>query len=167
MADLAENALKNPRPLAGIALKLVGQDWQPFMPPAGHPHHLRFRMLWVQSVGQDYTEQKELLEKFFEETEEDVFVGNFTAMQNKETGRVQSYSVWSESVDTLLPKTDLVFFFQPKPGQEEGEIVAQGGWDRVCQVAGHLMERTNHYPERYWVKQFPSPEELKAIGMEE
>lgn len=93
MADLAERALTNPRPLAGIALHLVGQDWQPFLPPAGHPQHHRFKMLWIQSVGQDYTEQKELLEKFFEESGEDVFVGSFTAMQNKETGRVQSYSV--------------------------------------------------------------------------
>jgi len=161
--DLAEEALNNPRPLTGLALRLVGQEWQPFLPPADHPQHHRFKVLWLQSVGQHYKEQKELLEKSFETSGEDVFVASFMGMQSNETGQVQSYCVWSEGVDTLLPKTDVACFFRPGVAGKKGKTVAQVEWNRVCQVVGHLMERTDLYPERYRVKTFPSKEQLAAM----
>ena len=163
MVDLAEEAFQPPRPLLGLALRLEGDEWQPYLPPADHPLHSRFKRLWVQSMSHDYHDQKELLDKGFEKKGEDVFVGSFVVIQHKDTGRVRSYSVWSEGIDTLLPKTDLVFFVGPKPGQDDPGIVAEGQWDRVCQVVGHLMERTDFYPERYRVKEFPSQEQLAAI----
>ena len=42
-----------------------------------------------------------------------------------------------------------------------------GSWDRVRQAVGPLMERTEHYPARYRVRQFADPVELGAIGTEQ
>ena len=39
-------------------------------------------------------------------------------------------------------------------------------WERVAGVAGDLMEPQDLYPERYRVVEFPSDEQLAAIGGE-
>jgi hypothetical protein len=44
---------------------------------------------------------------------------------------------------------------------------AVGSCDRVRQAVGHLMERTEHYPARYRVRQFPDAGQLAVIGTEE
>jgi hypothetical protein len=163
MATLAEKALENPRPISGAAVRLEGDSWVPFLPDSEHPAHSRFRLLAVRSMAQDYAEQSELLKALHDENEEDVFVASFTAMQQKESGRVRSYCVWSEGIESLLPRTEEVFFFRPND-EGEGEIVAGGEWERVLQAAGHLMEPLGIYPERYRVKEFPTGEQLTQIG---
>ena len=40
----------------------------------------------MQSAGQDYSEQKELLDRLHEKTGEDVFVASYSVMQHKDTG---------------------------------------------------------------------------------
>ncbi len=37
-------------------------------------------------------------------------------------------------------------------------------WERVMQVAGHLMEPLNLYPPRYKVSEFPTEEQFRAMG---
>jgi hypothetical protein len=92
-----------------------------------------------------------------------VYVASFSALQNKETGRVTSYSVWSEGVDCLLPQTDAVMFFRPT-APDDGKIVAGGAWEHVRQIVGDLMEPLGTYPERYRVRGFPSPAQIERIG---
>jgi hypothetical protein len=40
-----------------------------------------------------------------------------------------------------------------------------GDWGRVMEVAGDLMELTEHYPLRYRVRTFPDKATLDAIGV--
>jgi len=47
---------------------------------------------------------------------------------------------------------------------ENDQIVAFGRWDAVQNVAGELVEKTDRYPVRFRVRQFPSPEQLEQIG---
>jgi hypothetical protein len=44
--------------------------------------------------------------------------------------------------------------------------VAFGPWERVREVAGRLMEPTEHYPPRFRVRGFPDAGQLAAIGNE-
>jgi hypothetical protein len=164
MAELSEEALNGPRPLLGLAVRQVDGRWQPYLPEPEHPLHHRFKALWLQSLAQDYAEQHELLARWFEKRNEDVFIAKFSVIQHKDTGQVQSYAVWSQGVDALLPRTDLVFFFRPDPakGQGEGDILS-GPWHRVREVVGSLMEPADTYPERYRVKQFPTRQQLAVI----
>jgi hypothetical protein len=112
----------------------------------------------------EYNDQKELLDQINESTSQDVFVASFSAVQQKETGRITSYSVWSEGVPTLLPETDDIVLLRADRAAEKVELAAAGSWDRVRQVAGELMEPLGMYPERYRVLEFPSSEQLDAIG---
>lgn len=45
--------------------------------------------------------------------------------------------------------------------------MARGRWDRVQSIVGHLMTETDDYPIRFFVDDFPTEEQLAAIGDEE
>lgn len=74
---------------------------------------------------------------------------------------VRGYRLWSDDADTLLPRANKVIFFQVGK-----DIVASGDWEKVEQIVGHLMEETDMYPIRYRVREFPTDEQLAAIGTE-
>jgi hypothetical protein len=155
-----EEHMQKPRPLSAIPVRLDGDTWLPYRPDPDSPLYGRFRLLSVQSTGQDYAEQGEVLKALHERTGEDVFVARYTAMKRED--EVVSYCVWSEGVDALLPRADEIFFFRPGAGGE-GEIVGDASWDAVAGVAGGLLEPCGLYPERYRVRSFPTPGQLTAI----
>jgi uncharacterized protein YtpQ (UPF0354 family) len=159
MASLAEKGFDHPRYLTCTALCLDGDDWVTWMPPKDHPHFAKFRLLEVKSLHGTYERQKELLATLHRREGTDQFVATYTVAKDN-TGTCVSYAVWSEGTDTLLPKTNKLFLLQDE------DLVASGDWDKVQQVFGHLMEETGLYPARYRVREFPSAEQLAAIGNE-
>ena len=101
MVKLAAKAMKEPRPISGIALRLDGDDWMPWMPAEDHPSYKAFQELQLQSFGQDYAQQKEMLDKLHEKNGEDVFVANFSAIKRPD-GKVFSYATWTDTANSLL-----------------------------------------------------------------
>jgi hypothetical protein len=147
-----------------VALRLVGDAWQSWLPESessalGKLHELRLR-----TIGMEYNDQKELLDQINMQTGENVFVASFSAVKHKDSGRVTSYSVWSEGVDTLLPESDDVLLLRPDGASQDVQVLAANGFDRVREVVGDLMQPLGTYPERYRVMEFPSDEQLKEIG---
>jgi len=143
---------------------VTGDDeWVPFLPGRSHPHHQKFKLLQVKTIGGGYGDQADALNALHEKTGKDIFVASFSALQKKETGEVRSYCVWSEGVVSFLPRTDDIFFFRPT-GSEEGDVVATAPWGKAEAVLGDLMKPVGLYPERYLVEAFPSDEQLDAFG---
>ena len=163
MCKIAKESFDKPRPISTIALRLEGDEWTPWLPAEDTPHFADLRELRLRTIGAEYNDQKELLDAMHDQAGEDVYVASFSALQNKETGRVTSYSVWSEGVHALLPQTDAVMFFRPT-APDNGKIVAGATWEHVRQVVGDLMEPLGLYPERYRVREFPSAAQLERIG---
>jgi len=161
LLSLVEQQMEKPRPLSAVPVRLDGKIWLPYRAGPESPLHERFRLLQVKSVGQDYAEQAEALNALHERTGEDKFVGSYLAI--KRGGEVVTYCVWSEGVDSMLPRTDEIYFVHGTGG-DKGEIAARGSWDRVMGVVGGLAEPCGLYPERYRVRVFPTPEQLAAIG---
>lgn len=167
MAALVEQFSDAPRPVSTLPIIFRDGQWTPWLPPEGHPHREAFRLLEIRSLHPDYAAQKELLDKLHEKQGEDVFVASYVTMEEKETKRWLNYSVWSEGVDTLLPRSQKVVFMRldpEDPSGQKGEMVAVGSWDDVVETLGHLLEPTDMTPPRYRVKQFPTQEELARIG---
>ena len=160
MVALAKKALEQPRALSGVAVRLDGDDWAPWMPDAGHPLYDEFRLLRMQTCGQDYAEQKELLDALHEKTGEDVFVASFSAIQHNSTGHRTSYCTWAKGLESLLPRAERILL----GGEDQQPIMAP--WEKVVEVAGDLMSPTEMYPQRYRVKEFPTAEQLAAMGNE-
>jgi uncharacterized protein YtpQ (UPF0354 family) len=158
MLKLAAEAMEQPRPISGIALRLDGDEWAPWLPGVSHPLYKDFQRLRLQSLGQDYAEQKELLDKLHERTGEDVFVATFSIVQTPD-GKLFSWAVWAAEVThALLPKTDVLML-----GRVGGEV-RMVEWQRVLALAGDLMEPMDIYPSRFRVREFPSKEQLTAMG---
>jgi len=164
MLNLAEEGLKHERYISGIALRLVDGDWEQWLPPEDHPLFDRFDRLRMHTIGQEYESQKGMLEAELQREGRDVFVASYSAMEQKSTGRISTYSVRGKDVPMLLPRTDLIMLVGPA-GDDQAATLASGRWEDVERVAGHLMEPQGLYPERYLVEIFPAVEQLRRIGI--
>ena len=158
MAELADKALDEARPMYGLALRLTDDEWVSWMPSEDHPLYEQFRRLEVKSLYGDYADQKELLDALHERNGTDLFVATYSAVE-KESGEVVSYAVWGEGIDTLLPKTHKLVLMG-----EDQQIRTVAGWDRIQEVLGYLFEGTELFPQRYRVMGFPTNEELARLG---
>lgn len=164
IAARARQALAEPRPISTIALRLENDEWQEWLPPSDHSLHQEFALLRMQSLGQQYAEQKELLEEHYRQNEKEVFVATFSAVRNTQTGGVNSYCVWSDgALQSLLPKTDFVYFFRPGAAESEGGIVASCPWEAFERDLRPLIEPLDLYPPRFRVRAFPSADQLKRL----
>jgi hypothetical protein len=108
-----------------------------------------------------YQQQMGSLTKLYEQKGKDLFVGKYTLNQ-RETGGYESSSVWSKTVPTLLPKTDLIAFFDPTKPESE-RVLGQAKWEEVMRIAGDLLLDTQMFPARFYVSKFPSEEQLGAV----
>jgi hypothetical protein len=108
-----------------------------------------------------YQEQTEKLTKLYEQKGKDLFIAKYTLNQ-RETGSYESYSVWSKTVATLLPKTDLIAFFDPTR-QESERLLGRAKWEEVLRIAGDLFLDTQMFPARFYVSKFPSEAQLAAV----
>ena len=160
MIALAKKAFEQPRTVSGVALRLVGDEWESWMPEADHPLFDEFRKIRMLSSGQDYSEQKELLDRLHEKTGEDVFVASYSVMQHKDTGHQLSYCVWTKDTVSLLPQTEWIVL------GGEGQAPIMAPWEKVVEIAGDLITPMGIYPERYRVEGFPTAEQLAAMGNE-
>ena len=164
MAKIAAETLNQPRPISTVAMRLEGETWQSWLPVPDSSLHAAFHELRLRTLGAEYNDQKELLDQAHQAAQTDLYVAQFSAVQKKQSGRVTSYAVWSDGLDILLPETDDVLFFRPRPEDQEGEVVAGGSWQKVQQVVGDFMQPQGMYPERYLVTQFPTESQLARIG---
>ncbi len=161
MAVRARQAMEEPRPIWPVPLRLVDDEWTAWLPPLGHVLYSDFATLRLQSLGQQYAEQKELLDAGYHRLGRDVSVGSFSGAQNSQTGEVRSYCVWSDGVQSLLPQTDLIYFFQP--GDSDESAVTAVPWESVVDELGSALERQELYPPRHLVRSFPTGAQLRRL----
>ena len=122
-----------------------GDDWVPWLPDVSHPSYKGFQELQLQSFGQDYAQQKEMLDKLHTKNGEEVFVANFSAIKRPD-GTVVSYATWTETTNSLLPKTDTLVL--GRMGSEPQMVE----WEKVVEIVGDLMEAVDIYPPRFRVR---------------
>ncbi len=163
VADLVEQAMQSPRPMSGIPMILEDGEWRTWMLNAGHPQYSRFKLLELKSLGGEYAEQKELLEALHARQGEGLFVATFFAVE-KSNGDIFSYCVWSDGVESLLPRTQNIFLHGPGAESASLDDMCGGSWERVAGIVGDLLEPLEMYPPRYRVRGFPTPQQLEAIG---
>jgi hypothetical protein len=161
MAELAEEAWEHPRAISGVAVRLVGDDWVPFLPPPNHPAYVRLHRLHLMSLAGDYNTQKKALEAWYEKQDEDVYVAPCAVATEKDTGESFSYCVWTETVDSSLPVSERVYFVRLE--DEEPKVLGGASWQVVQEQVGGLMTAQDLYPVRYRVADFPSQEQLAAL----
>jgi hypothetical protein len=159
---LAKDAVeKQPGFVSTVAVRLDGDEWEPWLPASSRPLYNDFKLMQVESLVAEYTAQKELLDKLHEARGEDLFAATYKAVQNEQTGQLSTYSVWAGDITSWLPQTDMLAFMR-----HPGDKPRMFQWDRVVEVAGHLMEPLDMHPPRFKVSEFPSEEQFAAMGEE-
>lgn len=113
-------------------------------------------------IADAYQVQKELLERLHEQQQTDTFVASCQLIKSKESGRLQTYAVWTKGADTLLPKTDLVALLEMgSDGKSVFERLTT--WDSVFNECGALLEPVTGYPVRYRTRDFPSEAQITRL----
>ncbi len=159
MAALAKAAIESePRWLSLTPLALVGERWEVFTPPASCAR--AFAELALHDLAQSYAGQKDLLDDLHQRRGADIFVASATGVEKD--GQLMTYSVWTEGVDTLLPRTDLVVLSRLKDGQLGQTIFVP--WDAAVAMLSELMEPTDHVPARFRARQFPDAQQWSALA---
>lgn len=172
MGEVARDAVQDPRSITGIAFRKTAKGWEPWLPAHGTPAYDKLYFLALQSRANAYTQQKELLDAWFEFKGIQQFVARFSAFRT-EGGEIYTCTPWTEGVDGLLPRTDRIDFVR-LVGEEQGESKAKV-WPAKFEVAlakvGRLMTRTSDKPERWKTNGFPTEDELaemtKLSGLEQ
>ena len=151
------------RPLSGIALRLHGNEWVPYLPDRRHPAFDTLDLLRLKTSAEAYKYQQQLLETLYRQRDEDKVVATVSFLGHPKTKRPFTYCLWQHHFfDAYLPRTDTVFFTLRIPFSQE-DYAAMCSWDHVVNICGDLMEPQGMYPELYRVRQFPSETQLAKL----
>ena len=164
MAKLAEEELKDTRPMTGVAFRLTNGTWTPYLPEAKSPAYWPMRKLAMRTIAEFYAEQMRLIDELNRKGKVDQFVASVQVMQRKD-GSWYSFTSWVEGMgEASLPEAEHVCFGR-LDAQYKTDVVGFARWEDVKRVMGQEMEKQGHYPARYLVKRFPSQGELGAMGL--
>lgn len=161
MLDLTAHSISDDgRPLCPLPLKLEDDQWVDWEPPKNHVLRERYDDFELCFFNGLYKEQKELLDAVLAKEEAiPPLVTSFSVAEERATGKLRSFCLWSQGVDSLLPRTQLIVF------TNSSGILASGEREYVASIVGdRMIADETVYPTRYRVREFPSEEELAAIG---
>lgn len=113
---------------------------------------------------EDYQSQKNMLDKLNDKAKLDLFVASYKLLQSPASGRIQSYGVWTDNVDTLLPEVDKVALvrYHEESGEPDMRVVE---WAELRAHTRELQHSVPGYPARYRLPKFPSRALLDALAV--
>jgi hypothetical protein len=160
--DIARNAHQVPHFCSSKMLQWTGDRWLEFQFEAGSANAGRQRDIALAQSGIDYDFQKQLLDRYYQKSDLDVFVASLMLFRNNgaEGSLFGVATLGSGTTGTLLPIADrLVFVKQvvdPATGlaQKDASDSANVAWSDAMDIVGGLFEPV---PQLY-------PPRLRALG---
>jgi len=162
MLSMAEAAFQDTRANLAGAVRLRGSTWEPLDLPPEHPVYLGQKNFDAQIWAVAYERQKGLLEAQHAKSGQDVFVASVILTEEADTGRYLSMATWTKGVETLLPRVDRIFFVDMDEPESQRDVRSVA-WDDAVRDFRSLMTPMGLYPERWRVREFPTPEQLRAL----
>src|SRR3569623_244453 len=165
IAEMATEAAKDTRPIHTQALCLDGTEWHDCIPNVTPRVKYKFQELaaqgWIDLYGDGH-------DAYQDELGDDLFVAHLTGLTKKDGGETVTYSTWTKTVPTMLPKADYIAFviLEGPDGQEKGRLLGLAPWSRVMALAGDRVKETGKLP-RYWATgdYFPADAELRKLAL--
>lgn len=165
LGAIVEEAMEKDRAICGMPMRLQGTRWVPWLPPEGHPAHWPLRKAGIRTRAIEYDEQQSLLERHFEKTQQDIFVAKFTVMGRKDDTWF-SWAIWIDGItDALLPEAEYICLARVDDTGQDTEPLGWARFEDVRQVAGDLLEPTEHQPPRYRIRSFPTEAQIQAMRL--
>jgi hypothetical protein len=159
LADLAEKAAQEPRPIHTIPLCLGEGGWAECVPDLTPALKARFHALAEGGWRDLYAEQQPRLQEL---VGQEVFVARLRVATPPGGAGVVSFASWTRTVPTLLPRADMVVLSEPGAKAPLGWVP----WSRLLEVCGSHLEPDGRSPPRWatgdW---FPGPAELERLSL--
>jgi hypothetical protein len=154
----AESHFNQGHPVSPDLYVLVDGVWKVYV-----PEDAALREMWLSlrrnRDALDYSQQKKILDESHEQQGIDTFVASFNIYEGKD-GSVYSLCVWSNGVDSTLPRAERIGFVV---SVEDNDMFVVP-WDAAMPVAGSLLEEeAGLVPVRYRARQFPSEEQIAQL----
>ena len=130
--------------------------WQQAEPPASVA--VLAHSLSVQHRAEFYAAQREELDAMHEGSGRDLFVADCSLIGNDD--QWESYCVWTQGVESLLPVTDSIALM---PEGDDAEFI-RVPWHKVLEACGSRMQATAESPPRFLVNSFPGPDEWSVLS---
>jgi hypothetical protein len=161
MVDLAILALQQqPWPMTHVLLERDGAGWKALARDGAVGRKLsEFKRLSEHGL---YDEQKAELDRLHERTQEDVFVATASLVRRASDGGVESWCAWTETVETLLPVTDLVALLRDPHNKASKPIFVP--WAVVAQTCAAWLESTDESPVRWRTRGFPDEQAWQVLS---
>ncbi len=150
------------RSLSFVPYRLEERSWFEIPETGAYPDALR--NLQLMSRAGAYREQKEQLDDLHRRTDRDIWVAGYDLVQKRGSDRMSSYTVWTESVDTMLPLADLVFLQALSPDMKEVIRRLAVPMDAALPILVRHLEPCLHlFPVRYRTKGFPTSDDWREL----
>lgn len=158
LLKVAEVAHFEPYPISPGLFLLNDGAWSEYVSEDA-AFHKQTNSLQRRREAMDYQQQKESLNAIHEVENIDIFVASYNVYQQKD-GAEYSACVWTRDVDSLLPKTERIFFLVDKDAKDP----VMATWETALSVVGELMEEEpGMQPQRYRVRSFPAEEQIARL----
>jgi hypothetical protein len=159
LADAAQKSFQElPWPLSGTVFKVFDNRIDVFTAPECQ---VKLQTLSNLSLQFTYKAQQEALRAHCEAIDEDVFIATFGLLSPKDhPAQIQSWCSWTEGVESLLPKTDLIAFVRNPSHSRQTLLV---NWSDAAAVVAAKIRETSEAPTRIQVDEFPSAEEWAEL----
>ena len=146
-------------PLSGALIRRTRSGWQRCEPAgelAAAAHALE-----TLSLAHSYRDQKAALEKLHQRDGIELFVASFALRDEEDPQEPRSFCVWTDGVDSLLPKTDHLIFNRGAGGLHPERLAVP--WPVLERLCGQYLEPTPDTPIRYRARAFPSEGDWRGI----
>lgn len=157
------------RALSSVAYRLNDRNWSAI--PKAEQNTPELRNFQLKGISSAHEEQKQLLDDIHSRTDQDIWVASYQLMKKEDSDLITAYTVWTESVDSLLPLADhLVVQSMSDDGNEVAKRVIVPMESALPILLPHLEVRKDLVPVRYRTTGFPTPSdwvqlELMAIQL--
>lgn len=150
--SLAKAEIGKPNQISLIPI--VGRDhaWRELEVPSSSAAHHGLQVLKAFEYMQQYRSQQALLADLYGTQ---VVVADFNAVRLGD--EIISHCTWTKGEQLLLPAVDMISFVD-----EAGQPTVVD-WDVAASIVRGRLEPTDHDPPRWWVDEFPSPQELVRL----
>jgi hypothetical protein len=154
----AESHFNQGHPVSPDLYVLVDGVWKVYVPEDAALREMSLSLRRKRDAV-DYSQQKKILDESHEQQEIDTFVASFNIYEGND-GSVYSLCVWSNGVDSTLPRAERIGFVV---SVEDNDMFVVP-WDAAMPVAGSLLEEeAGLVPVRYRARQFPSEAQIAQL----
>lgn len=137
-------------------LRLEGDSWQPWLPPADHGAFAPLKLLHAVNERDDYERHGELLQRWIDREGGETRVSPVHTLQDP-LGNTFTAAEWEAGRPIALAETDAVLF------KSDGEEVALVPFDRVRTVLGDALQERPEFPKRYVALEFPEAWQMEQL----